>query len=165
VIEEALFVRLTKEQLLGGVCAGLGRRWMIDRNLVRLAFALLAVASGIGIAIYLLLWLTLPNDKAEPGPLFRMIRGNASEIGGALSSSAQGLTEAWGRTERSSWPRPLTRRWLGIGLVVVGAWMALSSMGLFDWLSAGAVLGLIAIAVGVALIKSLAAPAPKTGGR
>jgi hypothetical protein len=41
--------------------------------------------------------------------------------------------------------------------------MALSSMGLFDWLSAGAVLGLIAIAVGVALIKSLAEPAPKTG--
>jgi phage shock protein PspC (stress-responsive transcriptional regulator) len=147
------------------VCAGLGDRWLIDRNLVRLAFALLAVASGLGIAIYLVLWLTLPDDRSEAAPLSQLVKTNARELGSTLSASARGLGEAWSRTEQSPWPRPLTRRWMGIGLVVAGGWLTLSSLGLFDWLGISGALGLIAMAVGVALIKSLSAPAPGRGRR
>ncbi len=165
MIEQALFLRSTQGQLLGGVCAGLSERWLIDRNLVRFAFALLAVASGIGIAIYVVLWMTLPSDKAEAGPLLQLLRGNAREVGTTLSSSARGLSEAWSRSEQSSWPRPLSRRWLGISLVIAGAWLALSSLGLFDWLGLGAAVGIGAMAIGAALIKSLSMPAPRQGRR
>ena len=40
---------------LGGVCAGLARRYGLEPALVRLAFVIGAAAWGVGIAIYLLL--------------------------------------------------------------------------------------------------------------
>lgn len=155
---DPMFHRVTDGRLLGGVCAGLAERWLIDRNLVRLAFALLGIASGIGVAIYVVLWLTLPTDAGEPGRLWLLIRGNAREMRASLSSSARAVTDAWGRSGRSRWPRPLTRRWLGIGLVVAGGWLTLASLGLFDWINGGIAIGLVAIVVGAALIKSLSMP-------
>lgn len=160
-MDAPVFHRPINGRLLGGVCAGLADRWVIDRNLVRFAFAMLGVASGIGVAIYVVLWLTLPTDSNQPGRLMILIRGNARELGATLIDTARGTVDAWGRTEQSPWPRPMTRRWLGIGLVIAGAWLTLASLGLFDWINAGAAIGLGAIAVGVALIKSLMGPQPK----
>ena len=45
---------------VGGVCAGLARRYGIDPSLVRLAFVIAAVVGGFGIAAYLLAWLVIP---------------------------------------------------------------------------------------------------------
>jgi signal transduction histidine kinase len=48
---------------VGGVCAGLARRYGIDPSLVRLAFVIAAVVGGFGIAVYLLAWLVIPADN------------------------------------------------------------------------------------------------------
>jgi signal transduction histidine kinase len=51
---------------LGGVCAGLSRRYGIEPVLVRLAFVIATAAWGVGIAVYLLAWLLVPAGDA-PG--------------------------------------------------------------------------------------------------
>jgi len=51
---------------LGGVCAGIARRYGIDAALVRLAFVIATAAGGAGIALYLLGWLVIPAGDA-PG--------------------------------------------------------------------------------------------------
>jgi signal transduction histidine kinase len=51
---------------LGGVCAGIARRYGIDPALVRIAFVVATAAWGFGIALYALGWLVIPAGTA-PG--------------------------------------------------------------------------------------------------
>ncbi|MFI5621644.1 PspC domain-containing protein [Streptomyces sp. NPDC051567] len=48
---------------IGGVCAGLARRFGISRNTVRVLFVVSCVLPGPQFLIYLALWLLLPNEK------------------------------------------------------------------------------------------------------
>ncbi len=52
--------------ILAGVCEGLGRRLDIDPLLLRIVFGATTLASGLGIAAYLLAWWLLPVEGAEP---------------------------------------------------------------------------------------------------
>ncbi len=45
---------------LGGVCAGIARRYGVDAALVRLAFVVATAAGGVGIVLYALGWLVIP---------------------------------------------------------------------------------------------------------
>ena len=44
------------ERVIAGVCAGIAQALAVDVTLVRLVFALLALAGGAGILLYLALW-------------------------------------------------------------------------------------------------------------
>src|ERR671916_1528340 len=50
---------------VGGVCAGIARRYGIDPALVRVVFVIATAAGGFGIFLYLLLWLVIPVGEAE----------------------------------------------------------------------------------------------------
>lgn len=50
-------------KMIGGVCAGIADYTGIDTTNVRLAFALLALFSGIGLIAYLILWIVLPEKQ------------------------------------------------------------------------------------------------------
>jgi phage shock protein PspC (stress-responsive transcriptional regulator) len=45
----------TDERVIAGVCAGIARSLGVDPTLVRLVFALLALAGGAGILLYIAL--------------------------------------------------------------------------------------------------------------
>ena len=51
---------------LGGVCAGIARRYGIDVALVRLGFVVATAAGGLGIALYALGWLVIPAGETRP---------------------------------------------------------------------------------------------------
>jgi len=51
---------------LGGVAAGVARRYGIDVSLVRLAFVVATAAGGIGVAAYALGWLLIPAGGSGP---------------------------------------------------------------------------------------------------
>src|ERR671936_3039561 len=51
-----LFERSSQDRVLAGVCGGLAARLSVDATLVRLVFALLALAGGAGILLYFALW-------------------------------------------------------------------------------------------------------------
>src|ERR1700712_624504 len=51
------FRRSEDERVLAGVCGGVASALAVDATLVRLAFALLALAGGAGILLYLAPWM------------------------------------------------------------------------------------------------------------
>ena len=54
-------------RILGGVCAGLGRRFGIAPWTARLLFVLLLmVVPGSQILVYPLLWVLMPSDETAP---------------------------------------------------------------------------------------------------
>jgi len=55
-VSALLFERSRQDRVLAGVCGGLAARLGVDATLVRLVFALLALAGGAGIVAYLALW-------------------------------------------------------------------------------------------------------------
>lgn len=54
--------RPTNDRMLAGVAAGVARYLDLDVTIVRIAFAVLAVAGGIGVPLYLIGWLLMPED-------------------------------------------------------------------------------------------------------
>ncbi len=62
------------DRMIGGVCGGLGLYFGIDPVIVRLLFVVLAVTTGITLALYPILWVIMPNGAANqalpPGARF-----------------------------------------------------------------------------------------------
>ena len=50
------------DKKLAGVCGGLARYFDIDATLVRVVFVLLALFSGGGVLLYIILWLVMPES-------------------------------------------------------------------------------------------------------
>jgi phage shock protein PspC (stress-responsive transcriptional regulator) len=50
-------------RIIGGVCAGMGAYWNIEPWIVRIIFFILAMMGGLGILVYLILYIVLPEAK------------------------------------------------------------------------------------------------------
>ena len=62
-------VRPRDGRMLGGVCAGLGRRFGLDPWIARLLFVLiLFVIPGSQILIYPVLWIVMPSEETAYNP-------------------------------------------------------------------------------------------------
>jgi phage shock protein PspC (stress-responsive transcriptional regulator)/predicted membrane protein len=72
--------RSTKRRMVGGVAGGIGERFDIDANIVRVVFVVLTVLYGLGAAIYLAMWALIPRD-GQPSD------GDAVESGDAPPAS------------------------------------------------------------------------------
>jgi phage shock protein C len=62
-METKRLYRSGTDVMIGGVAAGLGEYFNIDPTLVRLAFVLLAFATGFfpALMLYLILWIIVPR--------------------------------------------------------------------------------------------------------
>lgn len=58
--------RSTKRRMVGGVAGGIAERFDIDANIVRVVFVVLTVLYGLGAAIYLAMWVLIPQAGARP---------------------------------------------------------------------------------------------------
>ncbi|MCF8231486.1 MAG: PspC domain-containing protein [Bacteroidales bacterium] len=78
-MSQSRLYRETSNQVIGGVCSGLGTYLNIDPVIVRIIFVLLAIFGGGGLIIYILLWIFVPardsyayyqnaNDNMEQPP-------------------------------------------------------------------------------------------------
>ena len=61
------FAASSSDRALAGVCGGIAQALGVDVTLVRLVFALLALAGGAGIVLYLALWLYAGGEHTWPG--------------------------------------------------------------------------------------------------
>jgi phage shock protein PspC (stress-responsive transcriptional regulator) len=50
-------------RLIGGVCAGMGSYWDIEPWIIRIIFLVLTMMGGLGILVYLILYIVLPEAK------------------------------------------------------------------------------------------------------
>jgi phage shock protein PspC (stress-responsive transcriptional regulator) len=51
------------KRIIGGVCAGMGAYWDIEPWIIRVIFIALALGGGLGVIIYLILYVVLPEAK------------------------------------------------------------------------------------------------------
>jgi phage shock protein PspC (stress-responsive transcriptional regulator) len=54
--------RSRTDRWLGGVCGGIGRSTGVESWVWRLLFAALFICAGIGLLVYLLLWIFVPSE-------------------------------------------------------------------------------------------------------
>jgi phage shock protein PspC (stress-responsive transcriptional regulator) len=59
--------RSTKKKIFGGVAGGIGERFDVDANIVRVVFVVLALLWGLGVAIYLAMWVLIPRAAVADG--------------------------------------------------------------------------------------------------
>lgn len=57
--------RSKDNRILFGVCAGIAKRYTTDPVLVRIGFVLLSLFNGIGVILYILLFIFIPEEPVE----------------------------------------------------------------------------------------------------
>ena len=79
-------LRSRTDMMLGGVSGGLAAHTGIDALLWRVAFAGLTLAGGVGIPLYLLLWVLMPPAPAGPADRTNVLDEWVERLRGRLSS-------------------------------------------------------------------------------
>ncbi|HEY3926056.1 MAG TPA: PspC domain-containing protein [Acidothermaceae bacterium] len=70
--------RSRDDRMIGGVCGGLGRYVGIDPIIFRIVLAALAIFGGVGLLLYALGWLLIPEDGTDVSELHRLFQGHPS---------------------------------------------------------------------------------------
>jgi len=147
------------DRIVGGVCSGLAAGFHIDPIWVRLAFVLLAFVQGVGLFVYIVLWLVMP-EKVEgqastrsgfdsmASDLRRVRSELQGQFGGLIGPRNQAASEPAGSPSGSS-SRPHQSLLLGVVLVLLGAILLGANTGLFSW---DVVWPAALIVIGVALL-------------
>jgi phage shock protein C len=92
--------RLTRsvtEQMVAGVCGGLAEYFNIDPVIVRLIFVLVTLTSGIGLPVYVLLWIIMPKRTTSSGHSFEE---GAKQFSREISQLGQTLSQETSRISR-----------------------------------------------------------------
>ena len=124
-----ILYRSRTDRWIAGVCGGLGDYFDVDANAVRLAFVVLALWQGVGLVLYLLMVIIVPDEP---------IRELAVELG-LPPMSPEDETQRRGRI-------------LGAILVVGGAYLLVRSTDLFTMLLAQRGLGIVLIVGGLVVL-------------
>jgi signal transduction histidine kinase len=136
------------DRVIAGVCAGIAQTLAVDPTLVRLVFALLALAGGAGILLYLAIWAWTAGKRVWVAGLLAFVAGcvllgalglsNRSVLG--IAVIAGGLALAW--RQGGSFQPEVPLSYGGIALAAFGALVLLSGGGTSSALLApGAVAG------------------------
>jgi phage shock protein C len=81
--------RSRNDRVIGGVAGGLAGTFNIDPLFVRLGFLALAFLNGLGIMVYLVLWLLTPNEDSSLVDAREQVRENVGEMQAAAESLVQ----------------------------------------------------------------------------
>lgn len=122
--------RLTRSRsnvVVAGVCAGLGRYLGIDPVIVRVFFVLLALWTGVGVLLYLALWILVPREDVAEAGTAETVQTGAEEI----ASRARQMGEELQQNLRGANPRAGTA--IGIALIILGAGLLIQTLGA-QWL-------------------------------
>ncbi|WP_084961673.1 PspC domain-containing protein [Thermoactinospora rubra] len=104
-------------RILTGVCAGMGRYTGIDPVVFRLAFAVLVVASGVGVYLYVAAWLLMKAPSGGPGYVEQWTR---RDFDGQTVMALLTAVLGFGLTVN------LATVWVGTGTLVVATLLAVA---------------------------------------
>ena len=112
--------------ILGGVCGGLGDYFNIDSNIIRLVFVILTFINGVGLLLYLAVWLIVPREETtEKTTLKETVHIAAEEIVEKAQSVGKEISTAVRRSSSSN-----ASVFLGIILLLLGSVFLMHNLGL-----------------------------------
>jgi signal transduction histidine kinase len=93
-------------RLIAGVCRGLAAHLGVDTFVVRAAFVLLTLASGLGIAAYIAFWVLVPMAPRDRGVRARLAGHDWGQLlaYGAVATGLSALTWGAGFAQAALWP-------------------------------------------------------------
>ncbi len=133
----ARLTRNENDKIIAGVCGGLAVYLDIDPVFVRLAFLLLIFASGIGFALYLILWIIMPQAEGDEIDNAAIIQKNISDMGNTVSDKVNRL----GRHGT-----------VGLLLILFGAYFLMQEFGWLSGLSGAWFWPLLLIGIGIFML-------------
>jgi phage shock protein C len=138
------FSRSRSDRMLGGVCGGVAEFLHIDPIWVRLFFILLALGDGIGILIYVILWIVLPNSDNPDST----IGVKAGEFSQRVEEMGRDINQA------AVHPNPNTVKFMGVGLLILGVFYLLKVLDLpwLQWFNRELLFPVLLIVGGAALL-------------
>ncbi len=131
--------RSRTNRVIGGVCAGLGEYFSIDPMLFRLAFGILALVNGLGLLIYLIIWVIVPDETNRELGGEDLVRSNIQDIGEQAKRLGTSFRNA-----------PQGTLILGVILIVLGALFLLNN--LVPGINPGLLWPIALIAIGVLVL-------------
>ena len=135
-MSESRLTRSETDKMIAGVCGGIAAYLDIDSVFIRLAFVLLVVASGIGGAIYLIMWIVMPRESTVTASDAVVMQDNIKDLKETVSSGAGKVS------------KPAT---IGLIMIMLGAYFLLAEMGFVGWMS-GAIFPLLIVGAGIYLL-------------
>lgn len=149
-METTSLFRSRYDAFLGGVCGGLGIHLGVSSTLVRLCFVLLALSGrGIGLPIYLLLWLVMPLEGWRGRlSLGETVRTGSQEIAARTRGLGADLYHRIPDTQVEA------AEIMGASLVILGLVYLLQSLDIpyLRWLTVDVLWPLLLIGGGLALL-------------
>lgn len=121
--------RSSTDRILAGVCGGLANYFKIDPIIIRGAFVLLALADGVGVVLYVVLALIVPNEPTG----YSSTVANQPIIRRISSEQA--------------------RNYLGIGIILVGLIALAQQFFPYRWLDWGLLWPSAVIIFGIYLLS------------
>ena len=116
--------RDTDSRWFGGVCSGLAQRLGVDPVLIRAAAVVLAFVGGIGLTVYVVLWLLLPDRRGDILAERAVRQGDAGPIALLVLAAFLVLGGLFSIGNGNGWFAPL---WL-IPVAAIG-WFVLARRG------------------------------------
>ena len=144
-----------RNRVLFGVAAGLSEYFEVDPALVRVGFAGLCFAGGIGFLLYIALAVVMPRADAPEG-------SPADAVGDNVEHLAEDAAEAGRRPGAAVGPATAERRRnaLGVLLIAIGRFILLTNPGLFFWWRWDIFWAALLIGVGFVMVARRARPSP-----
>lgn len=150
--------RSRQDQMIAGVCGGLGEYLSIDSVWIRLFFLLLLFATGFGFGAYIVLWLVVPEQGREDAPTSDIIQDNVQDMAERAREMGQSIQKGLQRSRssdgaaQSAAGTPPGAIFFALACIFLGSFLLLKQLGLTWWLGMDALWPLLIIALGVALL-------------
>ena len=152
---EKKLIRSRSDRMIAGVCGGLGEYLNLDPVWMRLLFVLLLFASSIGLWVYLILWMIVPQEGWETTSPGDTVQANVQDMADRARELGQGIQQGLQRDATPSGDRSNTGPALiGVALVLLGGFLLLNQFNLFSWIRWDVMWPLLIILLGVALLVS-----------
>jgi phage shock protein PspC (stress-responsive transcriptional regulator) len=145
---ETKLYRSQRDQILGGVCAGLSKYLNIDVVLIRLFFVVFTLAGGIGPLVYIILWIVVPSEETATGstPGVTVIDGEV------IRERAETFRDEVSQVVNQ--PSKKTGLYIGVGLILVGGYIFLKNLNIpwLAWVNNNVILAGLIILAGAGLL-------------
>jgi phage shock protein PspC (stress-responsive transcriptional regulator) len=143
--------------MIAGVCAGLAEYFDIDPSLVRLIIFLSVFLGGVGLALYLVAWLIVPENKEQTASsTYEKNQRLKDDVVGELRRFGTTVAEKLEDSMEDIEDRPERRSmvFLGFSLILIGAAFLLRSF--IPWIELQELWPVLLIVLGVVLLVGAA---------
>ncbi|MEU8107084.1 PspC domain-containing protein [Nonomuraea muscovyensis] len=87
-------LRRTRDgRIIAGVCSGVGNYLGIDANLIRIGLAIATLFGGMGVGVYAIGWLLMPDEGSQTSIVQDLI--SKQQAKSSSTDTWQGTTDTW----------------------------------------------------------------------